>query len=75
MSCGAMYAPFLLAHSSDWTMVYVFTRNLMTGFFFSFVFLERAYSLAGQVPSFGDTAVSDVCCTCRIFYDGVRNVQ
>jgi hypothetical protein len=66
-----MYAPFLLAYSSDWRMVYVFTMNLMTGIFISFVFLERAFSLADQVPSFGDTAVSDACCTCRIFYDGV----
>jgi hypothetical protein len=33
------------------------------------------FCCADQVPSLGETAVSDVCCTCSIFYDGVRNVQ
>jgi hypothetical protein len=96
MSCGAMYAPFVLAHFSDWRMVYVFTRNLMIGFLFSCVLPEGPFfgftaicsfllsvvktkitfwlsggicsgtkglmyfACGDQMPSFGETAVSDV---------------
>jgi hypothetical protein len=38
------YAPFLLAHSSDWRIMYVFTMNLLIGSPFSCSLWKRGFT-------------------------------